>query len=48
MPSLIRFLFVVLLLAGMVFGGMIALTIFVAPPTEEVTLRIPARDLFDG
>lgn len=45
MPSLIRFLVVLLLLAGMVFGGMVALTIFVDPPSEQVTERIPTRDL---
>jgi phage shock protein PspC (stress-responsive transcriptional regulator) len=46
MPSLIRFLIVLLFLAGLVFGGMVALTIFVTPPSEEVTKRVPTRDLF--
>lgn len=46
MPSLIRFLFVLLFLAGLVFGGMVALTIFVTPTEKVVTDRIPARDLF--
>lgn len=45
MPSLIRFLVVLLLLAGMVFGGMFALTKFVDPPSGEVTERVPTRDL---
>lgn len=46
MPSLIRFLIVLLFLAGLVFGGMVALTIFVEPVEKDVTVRIPARDLF--
>jgi len=46
MPSLIRFLIVLLFLAALVFGGMVALTIFVEPPEREVTQRIPSRDLF--
>jgi hypothetical protein len=48
MPSLIRFLIVILFLAGLVYGGMVALTIFVTPPDKDVTIRIPARDLFGG
>lgn len=47
MPSLIRFLVVLLILGGLVVGGMIALTIFVEPREKEVTVRIPARDLFN-
>jgi len=46
MPSLIRFVMILLFLAGIVFGTMVALTIFVSPPEEEVTIRIPARNLF--
>ena len=48
MPSLIRFLIVLLFLAGLVFGGMVALTVFVHPVDKEVTMKIPARDLFDN
>lgn len=48
MPSLIRFLIVLLFLASLVFGGMVALTIFVKPPSEDVTIRIPTRDLFEN
>ncbi len=45
MPTLIRFLIFVLFLAGLVFGGMIALSAFVDPPQKEVSVRIPTRDL---
>lgn len=46
MPSLIRFLVVIAFLAALVFGGMVALTIFVHPQDKDVTVRIPSRDLF--
>ncbi len=45
MPTLIRFLIVLLFLAGLVFGGMIALTVLVEPPAEEVIVRVPVTDL---
>lgn len=45
MPTLIRFLIVLLFLGGLAFGGMIALIAFVDPPSEEVTVRIPASAL---
>jgi hypothetical protein len=45
-PSLIRFIIVLLFLAGLVFGGMVALTVFVKPVDKDVTIRVPARDLF--
>ena len=45
MPSLIRFLIVLLFLAGLVFGGMVALTVFVTPQDKDVTMRVPTRDL---
>ena len=46
MPSLIRFLIVILFLGGLVLGTMVALPIFVEPQQKEVTLKVPARDLF--
>jgi hypothetical protein len=46
MPSLIRFLIVILFLGGLVFGAMVALPIFVEPQQKEVTIKVPARDLF--
>lgn len=45
MPSLIRFLIVLIFLAGLVFGAMMALTIFVTPQDKEVTMKIQTRDL---
>lgn len=46
MPTLFRLLIVLLILAGLVVGAMFALTIFVDPQPGEVTVRIPARELF--
>lgn len=45
MPTLIRLIIALLFLAGLVYGGMVALVAFVEPTPEEVTVRIPARDL---
>jgi len=45
MPSLIRFLVVIAVLAGIVFGAMLALTIFVEPTPREMTVRIPPNKL---
>lgn len=44
MPSLIRFLLFIGILAGLVWGGMIALVTFVEPQPREMTQAIsPAR-----
>lgn len=45
MPTLIRLIVVLLILVGIGYGAMYALTVFVQPRDKEVTLRIPARDL---
>ena len=45
MPSLIRFLLVVAILAGLVYGGMIALVTFVEPQPREMTQSLPASRL---
>jgi hypothetical protein len=45
MPSLIRLLVLLLILAGLVFGGMVALVAFVDPGEKDVTIKIPAREL---
>ena len=45
MPSLIRLVIALLFLAGLVFGGMVALTVFVTPQDKDVTMRVPTRDL---
>jgi hypothetical protein len=45
MPTLIRLIVVLLILAGLAFGGMVALVATVQPRDKQVTVRIPARDL---
>lgn len=45
MPSLIRLLITLIFLAGLVYAGMFALVTFVKPTPEEVSQRIPAREL---
>ena len=45
MPTLIRLFIVLLVLAGLAFAGMIALTIMVDPGEKDITIKIPARDL---
>ena len=42
MPTLIRFFIVLLVLAGIVLAGMVALAMFVQPGQKEVRVRIPA------
>ena len=41
MPSLIRFLIVLGILAGIVFAGMIALVTFFQPEQHEISQTIP-------
>ncbi len=45
MPSLIRFLVVIGLIAAAVYGGMVALVMFVEPNPREMSVRIPAERL---
>ena len=45
MPTLIRLVVILLVLAGLVYGAMFALVTFVDPGEKVVTVRIPARDL---
>ena len=45
MPSLIRLLIVLIVLAGLGFAGMIALTVMVDPGEKDITIKIPAREL---
>ena len=45
MPTLIRLLVVLIVLAGLGFAGMIALTIFVDPGEKDITIKIPPREL---
>jgi hypothetical protein len=45
MPSLVRFLVVCAILAGIVGAAMFYLATFVEPNTREMTIRIPADKL---
>jgi len=45
LPSLIRFLVIVGILAALVYGGMIALVTFVEPQPREMTQTIPPARL---
>jgi hypothetical protein len=45
MPTLIRLLVILLVLAGLVYGGMFALVSLVRPPDKEITVTLRARDL---
>ena len=45
MPSLIRLLVFLVVLAGLGLAGMIALTIMVEPPEKDITIKIPPREL---
>lgn len=45
MPSLFRFLTVIAVLAGLVYGAAFALTIFVEPEQREMTQRVDSRRL---
>jgi hypothetical protein len=41
MPSLIRLLVVLGLIAAVIYGGMIALVVLVEPKQREMSVRIP-------
>ncbi len=41
MPSLFRFLTVVAVLGGLIYGGIFALANFVHPKSREMTVSIP-------
>ena len=41
MPSLFRFLAVVGIIAGVIYGSMVALAVLVQPETREITVTIP-------
>ena len=42
MPSLFRFLTVVGIIAGLIYGALFALANFVSPKPREMTVTIPA------
>ncbi len=41
MPSLFRFLTVVAVIGGVIYGGMYALANFVTPKPREMTISVP-------
>lgn len=45
LPTLFRFLAIVAILAGLVFGAMFALATFVEPTPREMTVTVPASKL---
>lgn len=45
MPTLIRFLTIIAILAGLAYGAMFALVTLVEPKKGEMTIRIPAERL---
>lgn len=45
MPTLFRFVVTLAVLAGIVYGAMFALVMFVEPKQAELSVRIPAEKL---
>jgi len=45
MPTLFRFLMTLAILAGIAYGAMYALVLYVEPRTGEMTVRIPPERL---
>ena len=45
MPTLFRFLTTLAVLAGLIYGGMYALVLYVEPKKGEMTVRIPPERL---
>ncbi len=43
MPSLIRFLVFCGVIAGLIYGAMFALTIYVDPKPREISVRVPTE-----
>jgi hypothetical protein len=41
MPSLIRFVVFCAIVAGIIYGGMFALVLYVKPKPREITVRVP-------
>jgi hypothetical protein len=41
MPTLFRFLAVVGIIAGLVYGGIVALAVLVQPQTRDITVSVP-------
>ena len=45
MPSLFKFLFVILLLGGIGYGSMIALAFLVEPTERNMAISVPSKKL---
>ena len=45
MPSLIRLIVVLAVLAGLAYGTMLSLALFVEPTPREMSIKIPAKRL---
>lgn len=45
MPTLTRFLTVVVIIGAIIYGSMLALATFVRPNTAEITERVPLKNL---
>ncbi|MFC5387688.1 histidine kinase [Aquamicrobium segne] len=45
MPTLFRFIITLAVLAGIAYGAMVALVMFVEPKQAELSVRIPAERL---
>ncbi|MGF9694782.1 MULTISPECIES: hypothetical protein [unclassified Rhizobium] len=45
MPTLFRFLFILAVIAGIIYGSMVALVFLVEPREREITVRIPSERL---
>ncbi len=45
MPTLFRFLFILAVIAGIIYGSMVALVVLVEPRERDVTVRIPSERL---
>lgn len=45
MPTLFRFLFILAVIAGVIYGSMMALVLLVEPKERDVTVRVPSERL---
>lgn len=45
MPTLFRFLFILAVIAGIIYGSMVALVVLVEPRERDVTVRVPSERL---
>jgi hypothetical protein len=45
MPTLFRFLFILAVIAGVIYGGMVALVVLVEPTEREIIVRVPSERL---